>query len=363
MDTAINIALMMRSVCALYTSRNSFSMMVDTVLSFRRKTLTQSIIIAIDAMGAKKGSRIILEAMGRAAVHRDVQFLVFADKHEVTCPDYLQHAAKFRHAEQIPHDLDRAAILRLRNTSMRLALEAVRSGEAVAAISTGETGVFIGLARMILRRKSGIQKPGLATMWPTLARDCVMIDLGANVESDGEVSGEILRQYAYLGDSFARTLLKIERPRVGLLSMEEELMPEGFPHPRGAAYALINDSDLNFCGYIDGADILKGNIDVIVSDGFTGNIALKTIEGWAKLAGEELKKSSRGSLIAKLGFLLARRQLQLLRQRLNPELYDGAAVLGLTGLAVKSHNNTTIYGFENAIRITKILANNTELFT
>ncbi len=230
---------------------------------------------------------------------------------------------------------------------MRLAIEAVADGRADGVVSAGNTGALMAIAKFVLKMLPGIDRPAIASFFPTRRGESVMLDLGANVECDEEN----LVQFALMGDVFARTVLGLIEPTVGLLNVGSEDM-KGNDAVRGAS-ARLRDvvTPIHFYGFIEGDDIAAGTVDVVVTDGFSGNIAVKTAEGTAKLFGEFLDAAFRHSLSARIGYLFARRALRKLRMRSDPRRYNGAIFLGLGGIAVKSHGSTDAFGFANAIGV------------
>jgi glycerol-3-phosphate acyltransferase PlsX len=230
---------------------------------------------------------------------------------------------------------------------MRLACDAVRQGLAAGVVSAGNTGALMAIAKFVLKTLPGIDRPAIASFFPTMRGESVMLDLGANVQCDTEN----LVQFAVMGNVFARTVLGNLHPTIGLLNVGSEDL-KGHETIREASNILRNTSlPGDFHGFVEGDDIAKGTVDVIVTDGFTGNIALKTIEGTAKLYSEFLRQTFRSSLLAKLGYLLARPALRGLRVRTDPRRYNGAIFLGLNGIAVKSHGGADALGFANAIGV------------
>jgi len=230
---------------------------------------------------------------------------------------------------------------------MRLAIDAVQAGTAAGVVSAGNTGALMAMAKFVLKTLPGIDRPAIASFFPTLRGESVMLDLGANLSCDSDN----LVQFAVMGHVFARTVLGILKPTVGLLNVGSEEV-KGHEAVR-EAFAILRATSQpgEFHGFIEGDDIARGTVDVIVTDGFTGNVALKTLEGTAKLYAEFLKRSFKASLIARFGYLLARPALNALRVRTDPRRYNGAIFLGLNGVAVKSHGGTDALGFANAIGV------------
>jgi glycerol-3-phosphate acyltransferase PlsX len=235
----------------------------------------------------------------------------------------------------------------MRNASMRMAIDAVAGGEAAGVVSAGNTGALLALALVILRTLPGIGRPAMAAIMPSARGDSVMLDLGANVACDVRN----LVEFAVMGDMFARTVLGLPAPTIGLLNVGSEEL-KGDDTLRQAA-EILRESHIGpqFHGFVEGHDIAAGTTDVIVTDGFTGNVALKTAEGAVKLMGGLLRQVFQSSLGARLGYLLARPGLDRLRDWLDPRRYNGAVMLGLNGVVVKSHGGTDAQGFAHAIDV------------
>jgi len=282
-----------------------------------------------------------------------VHFLMFGHAERISpllerFPE-LAAVTTLRHTEEVvtgdarPGQALRAA----RNSSMRLAIDAVQSGEADGVVSAGNTGALMAIAKFVLKTHPRIDRPAIATFFPTLRGESVMLDLGANVECDATN----LVQFAVMGEVFARAVLGLSDPTIGILNVGAEEL-KGHEAVRQAA-AVLRETKLpiHFHGFIEGDDIGAGTVDVVVTDGFTGNIALKTVEGTARLFSVFLRESFRSSLAARIGYLLCRPALQKLRKRLDPRRYNGAILLGLNGIVVKSHGGTDAIGFANAIGV------------
>ena len=230
---------------------------------------------------------------------------------------------------------------------MGLAIEAVRDKRAGAVVSAGNTGALMVLSKFCLKTLSGIERPAMCSLMPTRRRETLFLDLGANAECDAEN----LIQFAVMGEVFARAVLGIEKPTVGLLNIGTEDL-KGNDTLRQAAAALRDSSlPIEFRGFVEGTDLTSGTVDVVVTDGFTGNVALKVAEGAVGLYTHFLRQAFKSSFLARLGYLLARPSLAVLRQRLDPRRYNGAMFLGLNGVVVKSHGGTDALGFANAIGV------------
>src|SRR5215212_12200334 len=298
--------------------------------------------IAIDAMGGDTGPAAMVAGISRA-LKRDpsLQFLLFGDETQVG--EELRRHTNLGTAVTIVHSPEAIAssekpsqaIRRAKTTSMGMAINAVKAGKADAALSGGNTGAMMAMAKLALRTMPGIDRPALAALLPTLGdQDCVMLDLGANTECDAQN----LVQFAVMGSAYARTVLGIDKPRVKLLNIGTEEL-KGTDELKEAA-GLLRDADylpMKFSGFTEGDQLSRGNFDVVVTDGFSGNIALKTAEGTARFVTDLLRRAFKSSLRSKAGFALSRPALNILKVQLDPNNHNGAVFLGLNGLVVKSH--------------------------
>jgi phosphate acyltransferase len=316
--------------------------------------VTRDITLALDAMGGARAPDMVLRGAEMALQrHPDLRFLVYgADAELRPLLDKLPRladAVELYHTSEVVLDDDKpsAALRSGRQSSMRLAIDAVAEGLADGVVSAGNTGALMAMAKFALKTLPGIDRPAIASFFPTRCGESVMLDLGANVECDAEN----LVQFALLGDAFARSVLGLIEPTVGLLNVGSEDQ-KGNDAVRAASLRLRGAlSPIRFYGFIEGDDIPAGTVDVVVTDGFTGNIAVKTAEGTAKLFTEFMSGAFRHSLSARIGYLFARHALRKLRMRLDPRRYNGAVFLGLRGIAVKSHGSTDAFGFAHAIGV------------
>lgn len=248
----------------------------------------------------------------------------------------------------------REALRGLKKSSIRMAIEDVAEGRSAGVISAGNTGAYMSLAKVILKTLPGIDRPAIASSMPTQKGGCILLDLGANVEA----SALNLLQFAIMGEAFARTILNRSQPSVGLLNVGAE---ESKGHAAvKQAQELIRTQNIlgNFYGFVEGDDIFAGTTDVVVTDGFSGNIALKSAEGCARFFSNVIKDKLTQNLLSKIGALLAKTALTEIKQRLDPRSYNGAPFLGLQGIAVKSHGGADEVGFKRAIEITIDLVRN-----
>ena len=318
-------------------------------------------IIALDAMGGDDAPDIVVRGAGIARERfPDARFLMFgggdAVARLVEKDKALAAQTELREApDVISADAKASQALRGgRQSSMWRALDAVKQGEAEAAVSAGNTGALMAISKFVLRTPAGVDRPAMASIMPTAVGETVMLDLGANLECDADN----LFQFAILGALFARAVLAIETPTVGLLNVGAEELKGSEEIKQAAAMlrSMEGELPLTFQGFVEGDDIIGGKVDVVVTDGFSGNVALKTAEGAARLFGQFMRRTFRSSPMAGLGYLLARPALQRLRDHLDPRKYNGAVFLGLNGLAVKSHGGSDAVGFANAIGVAADMA-------
>ena len=311
-------------------------------------------IISIDGMGGDHAPRIVVEGLERFAQRRaDLQFLLHGDETQLkallaSAPaaasrTTIRHTDKMISMDAKPAD----AVRRGKGSSMWNAIEAVKNGEAIAAVSAGNTGALMGQSMLILKKAEGVERPALAASWPTRNGVCAMLDLGADIAA----TAEQLVEFAIMGQAFARVVNGVANPRVALLNIGSEEL-KGHESIREAA-RLIRSSNLpmDFRGYIEADKIGFGDVDVVVADGFTGNVALKTAEGIAKMMSDMLREAFKSGPLAMLGAFLAMPALKKFSARLDPRKVNGAVFLGLNGVVVKSHGGTDSVGFEQAISV------------
>ncbi len=315
--------------------------------------MSEAYTLAVDGMGGDRAPDVVVEGLSIAAErHPAARFLLVGDEAKLA-PLLKRHKraathCTVRHApETIAGDLKPTAALRLRGSSMRIAIDAVAAGEAAGVVTAGNTGALLALGKIVLKTLPGIARPAMAAIAPSARGDVVMLDLGANVACDARN----LVEFAVMGDVFARTVLGLPQPTIGLLNVGAEEL-KGDERVRQAA-EVLRESWLGpqFHGFVEGHDIAAGTTDVIVTDGFTGNVALKTGEGAMKLVGVLLRQVFSSSVSARLGYLLARPGLDRLREWLDPRRYNGAVMLGLNGVVVKSHGGTDALGFAHAVDV------------
>lgn len=310
-------------------------------------------------MGGDKAPEMIIRGASIARVRMPgVHYLMVGDEARIAPllekdPD-LAAVSSIRHTEDVISSGEKPSVaLRSgKNSSMRLAINAVADGEAASVVSAGNTGALMAIAKFVLKTLPGIDRPAITAFYPTQKGEACMLDLGANLQCDAKN----LVQFAVMGEVFARTVLGIRTPTIGLLNVGVEEL-KGHEEIREAS-AILRSTDLpgEFVGFVEGDDIAAGTVDVVVTDGFTGNVALKTAEGMIKLYAGFLKDAFRGSLISRLGYLLAKREITNLRTRTDPRRYNGAMLLGLNGIVVKSHGGTDGFGFASAIEVAADMA-------
>ncbi|MGQ7829550.1 phosphate acyltransferase PlsX [Altererythrobacter sp. Z27] len=312
--------------------------------------------IAIDAMGGDEGVRVMVEGAALARRQHDkFQFLLVGDEARIaraleTHPN-MRGASEILHCEDVVagDELPSRALRRAKTTSMGLAVNAVKEGKAGAAVSAGNTGALMAMSKLALRTMPGIDRPALAALMPTLGEnDVIMLDLGANTEADARN----LVQFAIMGAAYSRIVTGRERPRVRLLNIGTEEI-KGFDRLREAATQLQQATglEMQFDGYVESDKINRGEVDVVVTDGFSGNIALKAIEGTARFVTDLLRNAFTSSLRSKIGFLVSRPATELLRHHLDPNNHNGAVFLGLNGVVVKSHGSASAKGVANAVAV------------
>ena len=319
--------------------------------------------IAIDAMGGDVGPAVIVAGMARARRHdKALCFDLYGDENiiaaELARHRPLTDSVTIHHTTDAIESSEKPsqAIRRAKTTSMGLAINAVKMGSAHAALSAGNTGALMAMAKLALRTMPGIDRPALAALLPSLGtHDLVMLDLGANTECDAQN----LVQFAVMGAAYARTVLGIAKPRVRLLNIGTEEL-KGTGELKEAA-SLLREADylpFRFDGFTEGDKLSRGDVDVVVTDGFSGNIALKTAEGTARFVTDLLRRAFTSSLRSKAGFALSKPALNLLKTHLDPNNHNGAVFLGLNGLVVKSHGGANAKGVANAISVAASMVRN-----
>ena len=314
--------------------------------------MTRELTVSIDAMGGDAGPGVVASALTRALERQPgVHFLLHGDE-AVLNPllakfPRLKARVTVRHAPErvTMEDKPSQIVRRGQNTSMWRAIECVKKGEAEVIVSAGNTGALMAMSLLQLRTIDGISRPAIASIWPTMKGRTVVLDVGANVTA----TAEQLVDFAVMGEAFAHAMLGLERPIVGLLNVGSE-ETKGNDAVRGAAHILREAKlPIAFHGFVEGDDITQGVVDVVVTDGFTGNIALKTAEGAARLIAQYLRQALRRSLLGMIGAFFARGALNTLRRNLDPRASAGGIFLGLGGIVVKAHGGTDAIGFASAL--------------
>ena len=314
--------------------------------------MARALTVSIDAMGGDAGPGIVVSALVRALQrHTHVQFILHGDEAQlldlVNKHSKLQGRVSVRHApgRVAMEDKPSHVLRRGRDTSMWHAIESVKQGEADVAISAGNTGALMAVSMFGLGIVEGISRPAIATIWPTLKGQTIVLDVGANVVA----TDEQLVDFAVMGEAFAHVMFGLERPTVGILNVGSEEQ-KGNDAVKGAAQILRNSNlPMAFHGFVEGNDIAKGTVDVVVTDGFTGNIALKTAEGTARLIGAYMRQSLKRSVLGRIGAVVASGALKTLRRKLDPRANAGGIFLGLNGIVVKSHGGADAISFASAM--------------
>lgn len=316
--------------------------------------MVRALPIALDAMGGDKAPESVIAGARRALkMFPDARFIFFG-REPVIAPlihrnRHLAAVSEIVHAENvIAMDAKPSIALRQgKDSSMRAALDAVAQGRACAMVSAGNTGALMAMAKLVLRTLPGIHRPAITATVPSRHRPVVLLDMGANIDC----TADHLVQFAIMGDAYARAMLGIQKPRIGLLNVGSEEM-KGHDEVKDAHRILRSGTiPVDYFGFVEGNDILEGTTDVVVTDGFTGNIALKTAEGASRLIYSTLKTAIENSWTAKIGYLLARPAIRIALKQFDPRRLNGAILLGLNGIAVKSHGGADAKSFANAIRV------------
>ncbi len=310
-------------------------------------------------MGGDHGPAVTVPGVAQAAkLYPDIRFLLHGDQAAIEAG-----LAKFPHARavcEVRHtdksiamdEKPSQAMRRGKGSSMWNAVEAVKEGQAHAAVSAGNTGGLMAISKLVLRMAADVHRPAIVASWPTMRGITTVLDVGANIESD---AGQLV-EFAIMGAAFHHALHGTERPTVGLMNVGSEEQ-KGHEEVR-EAHALLRDTrfNLDYRGFVEGDDIAKGTVDVIVTDGFTGNVTLKAAEGLARFFAAEMRKTFTSGPFAMLGALIAWRALKKMRRRLDPGAVNGGPLLGLNGLVIKSHGGADAAGFASAIRVAAELA-------
>lgn len=322
--------------------------------------MSEQLPLAVDAMGGDNAPKIVirgLQIMNKKQPDR--RFLLFGDEQVLNRYFAKRGYQHLRDKCTIVHtdvkiasdDKPSVAIRQAKNSSMRLAIKAVHDNKACGVVSSGNTGAFMALSKMVLKTLPGMSRPAITGLMPNRGSSIVMLDIGANVQCDAND----LYQFALMGEAFSRIVLKEKEPSVGLLNIGSEEM-KGHEDLHVTADMLRNTPSINFRGYVEGNDICNGDVSVVVTDGFTGNVSLKTLEGTARYFSQELKTALSSSWLGKLSYLLAKPAFVVMKRRLDPRRYNGAMFLGLNGISVKSHGGADGYAFYHAMKTAFMLA-------
>ncbi len=309
--------------------------------------------IALDAMGGDFGPEVVLPAAIHVVKkHNDIHIILVGDalrlrdcakQHNIDLDKHFE----IQHASQVVemHEDPRHAVRKKKDSSMRVAINMVKEGRAQAVVSAGNTGALMATAKFVLKTLPGIDRPAICTTIPSYGGHTHMLDLGANVDS----SAEQLFQFAIMGSVLASAIDATHQPKIGLLNIGSE---DGKGNAQvKEANKLLQDGKFNYIGYVEGDDIYSNKVDVVVCDGFVGNISLKTMEGVAKMIATMMREEFNKSMLSKIAGLIAWPVLSRFKKRVDPRMYNGASMLGLTGIVIKSHGGADILSYANAIEI------------
>lgn len=316
--------------------------------------MAKTIPISLDVMGGDHGAEVVLPGAEISLVrHPDIRYLLYG-KEDVVLPlldkyPRVKAASTFHHCDvSIAMDTKPSQALRQGRwrSSMWRSIEAVKTGEAAVAVSAGNTGALMAMSKFCLRTMANIERPAIAAIWPTSRGESVVLDVGATIGADAQQ----LIDFAILGGAMARALFGIKKPTVGLLNIGVEEV-KGLEEVRTAGRLLRERQlrSLSYAGFVEGDDLGKGTVDVVVTEGFAGNIALKTAEGTAKQIGGYLRSAMQRTLMSKIGYIFAKDAFNRLREKMDPRKVNGGVFLGLNGIVIKSHGGTDAEGYASAI--------------
>jgi glycerol-3-phosphate acyltransferase PlsX len=325
--------------------------------------MAETVTISLDAMGGDAGPAVVIGGAAIAIDRRpDLRFLVFGEESAVRpvldATPRVRELSRFHHCD-VSVQMDDKPSQALRKgrwkSSMWRSIQAVRDGEAGAAVSAGNTGALMAMAKFCLKPLPGIERPAIAAIWPTLRGESIVLDVGATIGADAR----LLVDFAVMGAAMARSVFGLERPTVGLLNVGVEEI-KGVEQVREAGRLLreMDHPGFDYRGFVEGDDLGKGTVDVAVTEGFAGNIALKTAEGTAKQIAEYLRSAMARTWQARLGYVFGRSAFQLLREKMDPRKVNGGVFLGLNGMVIKSHGGTDAEGFASAIDLAREMARN-----
>lgn len=334
-------------------------------VSDRTPTPRRTTVISIDAMGGDSGVSAVIDGMELSArKNSEIRFIVHGDSAQIAAvlarkPD-LAKIVEVRHTDKVVamDEKPSKALRSGKGSSMWNAVESVREGKALAAVSCGNTGALMAMSMLRLRKMPGVMRPAIAVLWPSRnpAGKNIILDMGADIKADAND----LLQYAVMGASYARNALGLERPRIGLLNVgTEDTKGHSELQEAAAMMAAVQQAgEFEYIGFVEGGDLPAAHVDVIVTDGFTGNVALKASEGTAKLFGDLLKESLTHSLLTKLAAVFVMPALNRLKKRVDPRRFNGGVFLGLNGTVIKSHGGADAIGVSAAIKLAFTLAHN-----
>lgn len=328
-----------------------------------KKDQSGVIRISLDLMGGDFGPGVVVPGAAKALErHPEISFLLYGRKD--LCQPLIDKFPKLK-AKSVFYDCEVAvamdekpsqALRRGRNvSSMWRSIEAVKLGEADVIVSAGNTGALMAMSKFCLRTMANIERPAIAAIWPTLRGESIVLDVGATIGADSQQ----LLDFALMGGAMARALFEVERPTVGLLNVGvEEMKGQEEVKDAGRLIREANLESLEYFGFVEGDDIGKGTVDVVVTEGFSGNIALKTAEGTAKQIAGYLRAAMNRTLMARIGYLFAKGAFDMLREKLDPSKVNGGVFLGLNGIVIKSHGGATAEAFAAAIDVGYDMAKN-----
>jgi glycerol-3-phosphate acyltransferase PlsX len=327
------------------------------------RSMSQTITVSLDAMGGDGGPNVVIGGAAIAVARRpDLRFVVFGREEAVRpvldANPLVRAVSAFHHCDVVVqmNDKPSQALRQGRwKSSMWQSVQAVRDGQADAAVSAGNTGALMAMAKFCLKALPGIERPAIAAIWPTLRGESIVLDVGATIGADAEM----LVDFAVMGAAMARSVFGLERPTVGLLNVGVEEI-KGVEQVREAGRILreLNHPAFRYHGFIEGDDLGKGTVDVAVIEGFAGNIALKTAEGTARQLAQYLRAAMARTWTARLGYVLARSAFQMLKEKMDPSKANGGVFLGLNGMVIKSHGGADAEGFASAVEIARAMARN-----
>ncbi|MEM9573221.1 MAG: phosphate acyltransferase PlsX [Pseudomonadota bacterium] len=321
--------------------------------------MSKELVLSVEMMGGDDAPGVVIDGLSRFCARRSgVTFILHGDQSELEpllagTPN-LAARSEIRHTDIAVRMEDKPsqALRRARGSSMWNAIECVKLGEASAAFSAGNTGALMAMSMMQLRKMPGVHRPSMTAIWPTMTGTCVVLDVGANLEADAAQ----LVTFAVMGEAYARAVTGKAKPTIGLLNVGSEDSKGHGDLKDAATFLSANTLGLDYRGFVEGNDISAGTVDVVVTDGFSGNIALKTAEGTARLVASYLREALTDNLAAKAGAALASSGLKKLRDKMNPSSVNGGVLLGLNGVVVKSHGGADADGIETALRLATDLA-------